>query len=273
MNPNQKQQSAMSEQYESKPSVKTEWISVWEAMPKPHSKVICKYHGVYDRREVTYWEDGVNTHFGLINEPDGKGSQPATHWRYPEVQPSTQPAEVSGEWSKEAHSWSIEYHQGNRGYRVWGVPVSPCEETVVADFKGPNALRHAQSFVGIMQAGLFDPVKEIRELRERYTKLKKDFDIVCANERREAQLACDLRTSQDQVIERCAKAIQDRWPDAASALRRHEDGISGEDFGELKRENEALRTELAQAKAESLYHKGDCNCLKCVENRFNQFTQ
>lgn len=50
-------------------------------LPQPGQVVEARYEGVYDRRIVTYWFDGRNRHFGLPNEPDGKGSQPATHWR------------------------------------------------------------------------------------------------------------------------------------------------------------------------------------------------
>jgi hypothetical protein len=78
-------------------------------------------------------------------------------------------------------------------------------------------------------------------------KLKKDYAIVCQRERIEAQLACDLRTTQDQVIERCAQAIRDKWPEAAETLRRHVDGISGEDWGELNRELAKLREQLTEA--------------------------
>lgn len=57
------------------------WRSVNTSLPAHSQRVICKYDGVYDARIVTFWrDDGGNTHFGLPGEPDGKGSQPATHW-------------------------------------------------------------------------------------------------------------------------------------------------------------------------------------------------
>lgn len=70
---------------------------------------------------------------------------------------------------------------------------------------------------------------------------------------REAQLACDLRSSQDEVIERCAKAIEDLSPEAAMWLREHcgsvsdaEYAVSGEDFGELRRENARQAERIAE---------------------------
>lgn len=70
---------------------------------------------------------------------------------------------------------------------------------------------------------------------------------------REAQLACDLRSSQDEVIERCAKAVEDLSPEAAMRLREHcgsvsddEYAVSGEDFGELRRENARQAERIAE---------------------------
>lgn len=61
---------------------KSEWVSVDDAIPKEGLMVICKYSGVYTDRRVTFWKDaGGNPHFGLPSEIDGKGSQPATHWK------------------------------------------------------------------------------------------------------------------------------------------------------------------------------------------------
>jgi hypothetical protein len=57
------------------------WISVHSAAPDEGDVVACKYEGVYDFRIVTFWRDTANRHFGLPDERDGKGSQPATHWR------------------------------------------------------------------------------------------------------------------------------------------------------------------------------------------------
>ena len=61
------------------------------------------------------------------------------------------------------------------------------------------------------------------------------------NLQRESRLACDLRSTQDEIIERCAKAVEE-WPEAAACLRRHCGGaqdeyraVSGEDYGEMRR--------------------------------------
>lgn len=57
------------------------WIPCRHKLPNAEARVWAMYEGVYSRREVTVWYDGGNNvHFGLPNEPDGKGSQPATHW-------------------------------------------------------------------------------------------------------------------------------------------------------------------------------------------------
>lgn len=57
------------------------WISVKQSLPLDTQRVIACYVGVYHHRIVTFWKDaGGNPHFGFPNEPDGKGSQPATHW-------------------------------------------------------------------------------------------------------------------------------------------------------------------------------------------------
>jgi len=43
--------------------------------------VLTRYEGVYGWRLVTYWIDaGGISHFGMPDEIDGKGSQPATHY-------------------------------------------------------------------------------------------------------------------------------------------------------------------------------------------------
>lgn len=55
--------------------MKTAWISVNKKLPRQNQRVIAKYVGVYGPTIVTFWRDGVNTHFG---EPPC--SQPATHW-------------------------------------------------------------------------------------------------------------------------------------------------------------------------------------------------
>ncbi len=88
----------------------------------------------------------------------------------------------------------------------------------------------------------------------------RQWQLLIEDRRKEAQLACDLRVAQDQVIERCAQAI-DRLAStefhsdspsaalitAAKILRQHVDGISGEDWGELNRELAALRVRLSAA--------------------------
>lgn len=57
------------------------WIKTSTKTPKDGQRVIVKYTGVYDARIVTFWMDaGGAHHYGHPNEPDGKGSQPATHW-------------------------------------------------------------------------------------------------------------------------------------------------------------------------------------------------
>jgi hypothetical protein len=80
------------------------------------------------------------------------------------------------------------------------------------------------------------------------------WKYLCDRAQQEATLAADLRVTQDQVIERCAQAIQEKWPEAAKVLRAHVDGISGEDWGELnrrvlaaERERDSLREALGDA--------------------------
>lgn len=51
------------------------WVSVKTKLPRNRQRVLAKYVGVYGPRVVTFWRDGVNTHFGEPPE-----SQPATHW-------------------------------------------------------------------------------------------------------------------------------------------------------------------------------------------------
>lgn len=59
------------------------WIPTEIGFPsKSGAIVLAKYEGVYTARQVTFWRDGAgNPHFGLPTELDGRGSQPATHWR------------------------------------------------------------------------------------------------------------------------------------------------------------------------------------------------
>lgn len=57
------------------------WIKVSERLPESQTIVIALYVGVYSPRICLFWLDGgKHPHFGAINEPDGRGSQPATHW-------------------------------------------------------------------------------------------------------------------------------------------------------------------------------------------------
>jgi Protein of unknown function (DUF551) len=51
------------------------WTPVSEKLPENGQLVIAMYKGVYEPRIVPYWFDGVNSHFGRVDE-----SQPATHW-------------------------------------------------------------------------------------------------------------------------------------------------------------------------------------------------
>lgn len=61
---------------------KDDWIRVRDRLPKDDTRVDCRYIGVYElRKNILFWKDGVNNHFGGFAEIDGKGSQPATHWR------------------------------------------------------------------------------------------------------------------------------------------------------------------------------------------------
>lgn len=58
-----------------------DWIPVKERLPQDGQTVMAHYKGVYDYRLVYFWLDGGNQpHFGGVDEPDGRGSQPATHW-------------------------------------------------------------------------------------------------------------------------------------------------------------------------------------------------
>jgi len=65
-----------------------QYISVQDRLPELGERVITKYEGVYEDRGayentgVEYWVDtSKNNHFGGLEELDGRGSQPATHWK------------------------------------------------------------------------------------------------------------------------------------------------------------------------------------------------
>lgn len=59
----------------------TGWISVKDRLPENGQRVLARYDGVYDYRIVEFWYNRPEDHhFGSPNEPDRKGSQPATHW-------------------------------------------------------------------------------------------------------------------------------------------------------------------------------------------------
>ena len=73
--------SAAGESKEPMQTETAEWNSVETSLPRDGQKVFARYEGVYDMRPVTFWRDTSNGHFGLPTEPDGRGSQPATHWR------------------------------------------------------------------------------------------------------------------------------------------------------------------------------------------------
>ncbi len=64
-----------------------DYISINDALPEDGQRVITKYDGVYEDRGayknkgVLFWLDRGSLHFGGFDEIDGKGSQPATHWK------------------------------------------------------------------------------------------------------------------------------------------------------------------------------------------------
>lgn len=58
------------------------WRDAADQFPQDGERVVTCYLGVYENRECTFWRDaGGNPHFGLPNEADGKGSQPARLWK------------------------------------------------------------------------------------------------------------------------------------------------------------------------------------------------
>lgn len=59
----------------------TRWVSVKDMLPENGQRVVAHYAGVYNHRVVEFWyNDPEHYHFGSPHEPDGRGSQPATHW-------------------------------------------------------------------------------------------------------------------------------------------------------------------------------------------------
>lgn len=87
-----------------------------------------------------------------------------------------------------------------------------------------------------------------RNIGAEIDQLRKERETILERLRIESQLACDLRSSQDEIIERCAKAIED-FPEAALRLREHcgnseNTAVSGEDFGELRRKIARLEKEI-----------------------------
>lgn len=57
---------------------KAKWFKVSERLPRQRQRVIARYDGVYGPRIVSFWSDGVNTHFGDLKTLE---SHPATHWK------------------------------------------------------------------------------------------------------------------------------------------------------------------------------------------------
>lgn len=71
------------------PSVPDGWQLATEETPAEGEQVICCYVGVYGPRIVTYSQG----HYGRLGEPDGRGSQPATHWMPLPAAPKPEDAE------------------------------------------------------------------------------------------------------------------------------------------------------------------------------------
>lgn len=106
----------------------------------------------------------------------------------------------------------------------------------------PRTDNHIHAEKGIISAGCVSA--------DFARQLERDLSTVCKRLADESQLACDLRNTQDVIIERCAKAIEDLCPEAAHRLVAHcgrpQDGafaVSGEDFGQMQRD---LTATLAQ---------------------------
>ncbi|MCF6327570.1 MAG: hypothetical protein L3J21_09810 [Devosiaceae bacterium] len=72
-----------------------DWIDVNYQLPKDGDIVDCKFEEVYPmRRNIRFWKDGVNINFGLLDEHDGKGSRPATHWRLSKSSPEARISKI-----------------------------------------------------------------------------------------------------------------------------------------------------------------------------------
>lgn len=130
-----------------------------------------------------------------------------------------------------------------------------------------DALVDIARTLGKLGQPLIDVHQFVKQLLGEKQKLDRDFASLEERERVEALLNVDLRCAQDTVIERCAQAVQEQWPEAAVTLRAHVDGVSGEDWGELNREVEALRKEVTQLrvtelKAELEAAKRECRVLR-----------
>lgn len=117
-----------------------------------------------------------------------------------------------------------------------------------------------------------DAENALREQTKEVARLREELATTGKRANSEAQLACDLRSSQDEIIERCAKAVEE-WPDAAKRLRSHcanseSTAVSGEDFGQLRRELakayeriswlEQQREVEVQQKEAALNESGEC---------------
>ncbi len=101
------------------------WMPCRHKLPKAGARVLAMFEGVYSRREVTVWYDaGNNVHFGLPSEPDGKGSQPATHWMPLPATPPPPPAHRSSEL---AHARLKGVQDAREGVTI--PPPDFCEET------------------------------------------------------------------------------------------------------------------------------------------------
>lgn len=59
-----------------------QWVKVEDKKPHNGQRIVTKYDGVYTDRVCHFWRGSAgDEHFGYHNEADGRGSQPATHWR------------------------------------------------------------------------------------------------------------------------------------------------------------------------------------------------